>query len=190
MCGRQLDSSTPFCPHCGAALARPAAAQPQGSTRPPKPGDIVKGVFALVIIAGIFGCCTWLVWPTSEADKSQSSPPTAAQLTDAKYLSDRYGLPADDACADGADDYLRSVANYDYAWDHVGALETKFDDFLLLVKRPGVLTVVTNKAKLQNGFGAFQHVELYCDFDTQAYDHDPLHPERAVLGYSIELHDN
>jgi hypothetical protein len=122
------------------------------------------------------------------ADKSQSAQQPAAQLTDAKYLSDRYGLLADTACADGADDYLRSVAKYDYAWDHVGILETKFDDYSLIVKKPGVLTVVSDKAKLQNGFGAFEHVKLFCDFDTQAdYARDP---GKTVLGYSIDLPDN
>jgi len=128
------------------------------------------------------------VWSPGGTDKSQSAPPTAAQLTDAKYLSDRYGLLADTACANGADEYLRSVARYDYAWDHVGALDTKFDDYSLVVKRPGVLTVISDKAKLQNGFGAFEHVTLFCEFDTQAdYVRDPA---STVLSYSIQLPDN
>jgi hypothetical protein len=42
------------------------------------------------------------------------------------------------------------------------------------ITHPGVITLVTDKAKLQNGFGAFQHIVLQCDYDTQS---------KKVLGY-------
>ena len=79
-------------------------------------------------------------------------------------------------CASGADDYLRSIAKYDFKWDDVGFLETKFDKFRKQVAAPGVLVLVSDKAKLQNGFGAYQHVELLCSYDTQS---------KKVLSYSI-----
>ncbi|MHB1959442.1 MAG: hypothetical protein ACYCO5_10475 [Acidobacteriaceae bacterium] len=140
----------------------------------------MKGVFLLVIFAGIAGCCAWLLWPTGGSDQSQSAPPTAAQLKDAKYLSDRYALVAVMACTNGADDYLKSVARYDYTWVPDSELEG-FDFRTSVLKEPGVLTVASDKAKLENGFGAFQRVKLFCDFDTQA---------KVVLGYSIVLPGN
>ncbi|MGD0366667.1 MAG: hypothetical protein ABSA94_04370 [Acidobacteriaceae bacterium] len=48
--------------------------------------------------------------------------------------------------------------------------------------------MVSDKAKLQNGLGAFQHVKLFCDFDTHA--DSALDPGKTVLGYSVELPDN
>ena len=45
------------------------------------------------------------------------------------------------------------------------------------MKSPGVLTNISHKAKLQNGFGVYKHVTLTCDYDTQA---------KKVIGYHIE----
>ena len=61
---------------------------------------------------------------------------------------------------------LRQAAKYDFKWDHIGFLGTKFDRYMKAVTSPGVLTLVTNKVSLQNGFGAYQHVELFCDYNT------------------------
>ncbi len=89
-------------------------------------------------------------------------------LNDAKALDEKYGIDATVHCASGADDYLRSVSKYDFKWDEIGFLDAKFDKYLLHVVSPGVLTSVSDKATLQNGFGAYQRVEILCDYDTQA----------------------
>jgi len=94
--------------------------------------------------------------------------PTQANLENAQYLSDKYGLAAAQHCSDGADNYLRTIAKYDFGWDEVGLLDLKFDHTLAHVDNPGVLTVFSQKAKLQNGFGAYKHIVLYCNYDTQA----------------------
>lgn len=93
--------------------------------------------------------------------------PTQANLEDAQYLSDKYGLAAAQHCSDSADNYLRTIAKYDFGWDETGTLDLKFDHTLAHVDNPGVLTVFSQKAKLQNGFGAYKHIVLYCDYDTQ-----------------------
>lgn len=100
------------------------------------------------------------------AATSPSEQPPA--LNDAAALDAKYGIPAMSACSVYADDYLRKIAKYDFKWDDVGFLGQKFDKYLQKVRRPGVITMVSDKAKLQNGFGAFQHIELLCDYDTQA----------------------
>lgn len=102
---------------------------------------------------------------------SSTAPPvpdTVVDLNDASALDEKYGTSATVYCASDADGYLRTIAKYDFKWDDVGFLETKFDKYLKRVSAPGVLTVVSSKAKLQNGFGAYQHIELLCDYDTQA----------------------
>ena len=97
-------------------------------------------------------------------------------LKDAQALDEKYGIEASLQCASGADDYLRSIAKYDYKWDETGFLETKFDHYRSKVVAPGVLTSTSSKAKLQNGFGAFQHIELLCNYDTQG---------KRVISYSF-----
>lgn len=95
-------------------------------------------------------------------------PPTPAQLSDANSLDNRYDIAAESSCDVYSEDYLRSIAKFDYGWDKTGFLEQKFDKIMKQVVKPGVLTLVTHKAKLQNGYGAFEHITLYCDYDTQA----------------------
>lgn len=110
------------------------------------------------------------------SEPSSSAPDSADVLNDAKALDDKYDISAVVACASGADDYLRSIAKYDYKWDDTGMFETKFDSYLSRVASPGVLTMISGKAKLQNGFGAYQHIVLRCNYDTQ---------NKSVLSYAF-----
>ncbi len=113
----------------------------------------VTCAFVLFCIHGCDGC----------GDPPQ--PPTASQLLDSKYLSDRYEIEARSRCEVGADDYLRSIAKYDFAWD---SKEPEFLEFYKEIAEPGVMRWVTRKAKLQNGFGSYKHIVLTCDYDTQS----------------------
>src|SRR6185437_5012348 len=97
-------------------------------------------------------------------DDQPSTPPQPINLTNAQSLDEKYSAEAVTYCAGSADEYLRSVAKYDFKWDDVGLLETKFDHYLKQLAAPGVLVMVSDKAKLQNGFGAYQHVELLCNY--------------------------
>lgn len=141
--------------------------------------EIAKAL--LMIGLGLLGMVFF--WPKSCGSEStqqattESQLPSENQLNDAKYLDDHYGVGASIGCADGADEYLRSVAKWDFKWDEIGTLEAKFDKYRAYVKSSGILTSVSKKAKLQNGFGAFQHITLTCDYDTQA---------KKVVGYNIE----
>jgi hypothetical protein len=90
-------------------------------------------------------------------------------LNNADALDKKYGTKGTIACSVDADNYLRSIAVHDFAWDKdtEGLLGVKFDRILSNVVQPGVITYISGKAKLQNGFGAFTHIELYCNYDTQ-----------------------
>jgi hypothetical protein len=148
---------------------------------------VALGVFGLLAAGSDDGSSSKSVPPSANASKEASvpapetapapAPPDSAEiLNDAKALDDKYGIEATSYCASRADDYLKTAAKYDYKWDDVGFFETKFDHFRLLVKSPGVLVMTTDKVKFQNGFGAFQRVDLSCDYDTQ---------NKLVLGYSL-----
>lgn len=105
--------------------------------------------------------------PTKSPDTPAVQPLTVAQLSDANFLDGKYEIAAESSCEADSEDYLRSIAKFDYGWDKTGFMESKFDKIMKQVVKPGVLTLVTHKAKLQNGFGAFEHITLYCDYDTQ-----------------------
>jgi uncharacterized protein YecT (DUF1311 family) len=117
--------------------------------------------------------------PDEAARPRKSAADTPAQILDSTYLDNKYSSSANAHCGVEADDYLRSIAKYDFAWDEdaKGFLGTKFDKYLNYVTAPGVITLLSSKAKLQNGFGAYEHLSLYCNFDTQS---------DKVLSFSIE----
>lgn len=108
---------------------------------------------------------------------TDACPDQEPPLKDAHNLDEKYGIYAMDNCARDADDYLRTVTRYDFKWDEIGLLDAKFDSFRSFVKQPGVLTLVSTKASVQNGFGAFRHITLLCDYDTQG---------KRVVGYHIQ----
>jgi hypothetical protein len=181
-CGTKLGGAA-FCPNCGTAFAQPAK-KPQRKVRRAFL-FLLFCVAALIIVAGFIGSSGSSSSSTSNPGSASSATgndqtpaatqtatpppaaPTEADLKDADYLDQHYDIQASTACESWADDYLRQVAKYDFAWDKTGFLESKFDSYSRIVKSPGVLTLITKKAKLQNGFGAFQHVTLVCDYDTQ-----------------------
>jgi hypothetical protein len=128
-------------------------------------------------VLSILTAAVFLILAAGSDENSSSSttstepppvPDSPAVLNDAKALDEKYGPEAIVYCASHADEYLRSIAKFDFGWDEVGFLESKFDKYKQKTPAPGVLTMVTQKAKLQNGFGAFQHIILQCDYDTQA----------------------
>lgn len=86
---------------------------------------------------------------------------------DSAWLENKYGTKGALSCASYADDYLRKVAKYSFRWDDIGFFGFKFNSYLKTVSEPGVITYVSNRASLQNGFGAFVRIELLCDYDTQ-----------------------
>jgi hypothetical protein len=184
-----------FCPNCGAAFVQYVQA-PQVKRRGPL-GRVVLFLligFGVLFVIGILsnsndssssagssspGSSTASSNPPSTTPASTA--PTEANLKDVGYLSGHYEISAEAACEVGADDYLKQTAKYDFAWDKIGMLESKFDSYATTVKSPGILTMLTDKVKLQNGFGAYERVILNCDYDTQAPD------SSGNVSYSIVL---
>jgi hypothetical protein len=130
-----------------------------------KTQKIIDGIKALAMFAII--ALVFAIWHSGSAPQGKANVPTQADLQNAQYLSDKYGVAAEAYCPVAADNYLRTVAKYDFAWDE-GEQYGRFDHTLGLVDHPGVLTLYSEKAKLQNGFGAYTHIVLYCYYDTQA----------------------
>ena len=96
---------------------------------------------------------------------------------DARSLDRNYGSRAESRCADGADDFLKTVGTGSFKWDEIGALDERFDKFVSVTHKPGVLVLTSNKISLQNGFGGFERTVIYCEYDTQAM---------TVLSYKVD----
>jgi hypothetical protein len=114
--------------------------------------------------------------PAPTVPETTAAPAVATDLNDAKALDEKYGTDALVYCASDADDYLRGASKFAFKWDEIGFFDQKFDKILTHVSSPGILTLASNKVSLQNGFGAYERIELLCKYDTQA---------KKVLGYSI-----
>jgi len=98
------------------------------------------------------------------------SAETAALLNNAEALDAKYGMAAAQRCAAGADDYIRSIARFRFSWDDSGIFQNKFDGFEHSVVSPGVLTLTSRKVRLSNGFGVFNPIEIFCNYDTQSQE--------------------
>jgi hypothetical protein len=123
-------------------------------------------IVVMLVLGGLVGCSA-----NTEPDTAAAPPPpdSPAVLNDAKALDEKYGIEATVFCGSHADDYLRSVSQYAFKWDDIAFLDAKFDNYLKVVASPGVLTSVSDKVSLQNGFGAYTRIELFCEYDTQTH---------------------
>lgn len=101
-----------------------------------------------------------------------------AGLFNVTALHEKYGINAADACAGGADDYIRSIAPHRYHWVDTGPLNPLFDRYSPKLAAPGVLTMISSKAAISDGFGNFKPIDLYCNYDTQSQE---------VLSYSYSV---
>jgi len=155
-CRSVIHAKATICPHC------------RSKQRP----DLIQVGCLLVVGLTVFGFVAASFGPTSNKTAPESDKATflAAHASDPKALQDRFGSDADARCTAGADTYLRSVAAHDFQWDEIqgGWLGYKFDKYSTRSVRPGLLTVISDKAKLSNAFGAFQHIDLYCLYDVGA----------------------
>lgn len=103
--------------------------------------------------------------------------PSQSILDNAQALHERYGLQAAESCASGADEYIRSITEHRFHWNDADALEPRFDRFESKVAAPGVLTMISNKAAVSNGFGVFKPLTIYCNYDVSSNE---------VLAYATE----
>jgi hypothetical protein len=87
--------------------------------------------------------------------------------SNAERLSEIAGIAGATMCRSAADSYVASVAKFAHKWDDVGFLGVLFDKYLVKVETPGVLTMTSSHLSLQNGFGAFKRVRVFCDYDTR-----------------------
>jgi hypothetical protein len=144
--------------------------------------EYVKSIVVLCALAAI---CSFVLInvlracdsePANSVSSAAPQKDTSALLEDPQALHDKYGAIAASGCSRSADEYVKSVARYEYKWEDVGMFDEKFNQYSTVYVAPGVTTSKSNKLLLQNGFGAFEREELFCNYDTQ---------EKKVLRYWI-----
>ena len=113
---------------------------------------------------------TFLAGCSPSTDNNADAQFIAQHGGDPKALDDRFSTDIKIACSDGAGDYLRSIAAHEFKWsdDAKGFTGDKFDKFSKLSAGPGLISEVSDRALLSNGFGAFDPVTFYCLYDTKA----------------------
>lgn len=169
-CGKDTpySATSSLCPEC----------KPVRGPKPTKTNaKAVGGLFVVALVAFLLvkACSSS---PGTRTAQSSSPAPAASLLMDGEALDKRFDIQGNSQCSSQADGYLKHASKYNFKWDETGFLEHKFDKFLPVVLGPGVLTYLSDKVSLENGFGAYQRVTLECDYDTQ---HD------KVLAYRIQL---
>lgn len=166
-CGHQVSKKATACPNCGA---------PNKQKKAPIFEWLVAIFFGFLLVTyfhnhqGANGSVSSAdATPIHRSDGAhKKTVAVPINLNVAQALDSKYGIDADAHCATGADNYLKRAAEYEFKWDHVGIFGAKFDRYLPVVPSPGVLTVSTNRVSLENGFGVYKRITLYCDYDTQA----------------------
>jgi hypothetical protein len=147
--------------------------------QPPRETHVALGLIALIVLL-VF--CSILVhdarsfyigYDPFRPNVEQNS----SILNDGAALNQKFGPLAATACGAGADDYIRSITEHRFHWNETSALEPRFDKFSPRVASPGILTLITSKPSVSNGFGLFSPITIYCSYDTE---------DNEVVAYSTE----
>lgn len=119
------------------------------------------------VLAGIVGACKPV---DPEARAANREHLIAEYGHDPAALEQEFGHQAEAACSVRVDDYLKTVVQYDFAWDEAarGLLGTKFDRIITESPGHGMLALKTTRVKFSNIYGAFQRVDVYCLYNATA----------------------
>lgn len=117
-----------------------------------------------VIIPGIAFLTTILI-PENPAQVAAGSAKDAACLTDLQCAGDKFLSTANAYCRPLLLEQAKAIAKWDYQIEEVGFTNSILDKFRWADDTKTQLIYVGDKAKFQNGFGAWKHVGYQCIFD-------------------------
>lgn len=112
-----------------------------------------------------------------QADQEAKAAEVEAELQAAKVEDDRkakelacrqdlqcWGEEGFPAATTYCPSVIQGLAKWDFEWTD-GWTEPKFSRYRWKNQKKGIVTYIGDKLKLQNGFGAWKHVQYTCDFD-------------------------
>ena len=143
-CGAEVSTTAKVCPKCG--VNKPVA------TDPKQAAIGCLGVIALLAIT------VFLLDQCSASDPKTKAQEEKCANDDLQCLGNKGVVVAGVYCKSE----IEKLAKYDVKWTD-GVLEPKFSKFGWRDKKLGVITYVGDKAKFQNGFGAYAPVTYECD---------------------------
>jgi hypothetical protein len=159
-CGAEVSTRAKYCPRCGVS-------------KPVRSGSLTF-LYGLVILVALVIALGQYDGKKTAGPSSNSSAVEKEQFLlqhsdDPKALEDRFDVDAQSTCSVGADDYLKSIAQYDFKWDNdaTGFFGAKFDKVGLTSPGSDMLTLISTRAKLSNVFGAFAPIKFYCLYNAR-----------------------
>jgi hypothetical protein len=163
-CSKQVSNSAEVCPHCGFRLKKATTVKPQTS-------NTAMGCLWLVILLGVFAIirsCTDDAPKGPTAEEEAATPACQADLSCLKRTI-QSGAVVD--CANA----IERQAKWDYQWPD-GSGYSAFPSFIWANAAHSQVALSGSSLKLQNGFGAWQHVTYICYVDV---------PTRRVVNVEI-----
>jgi len=166
-CGKQISSTAPACPHCGApsTISSPTVTAAPVTAKQRQ----TKGATAIFWILA-FGFFFWFVHSFRTHDEANSQAADAATATacagDIKCSGDKFYATAESECRGLLSARAKEIAKWDFKLGEEGMLGR----MLLLNYRwadgsKKQIIYSGDRAKFQNGFGAWKTVGYECLFD-------------------------
>jgi hypothetical protein len=140
------------------------------------------GAIALGAMAGIGIYCAAMEWKSIVTSRAQAATKQQESAgVDGKNLRGgngrgSEGLLAAQACSNGADAFVRSIAKKGYLWVGAATPDERFNGQIAVYVAPGITTSVSDKLLIKDGAGAYRRAELDCNYNSE---------EGAVLKYWI-----
>lgn len=182
-CGREVSSEAEACPHCG---AKPRKLEIP-INKPINPMKIFVGV-----VVGFFVLLFLIsnISPNKEPSNSEQVSDSIAKenkdaecLLDLKCAGDKFTAESNAYCRGLLEDNAASIAKWDFKIGEGGFFDFLFDKFRWADSSHQQIIYIGNKAKFQNGFGAWQRVGYSCSFDVATkrplaawFDNQPMPP--------------
>lgn len=144
-CKKEVSTDAKTCPSCGVKDPTTTAS------------DIIGGIVILLVAVIAVRACM------GNADEQSDDTPVLSDeqcMQDIQCWGDKHSLYAGTYCAEPIEKY----AKYSFEWTD-GMLGSKFSHFRWADKSSGTLTVIGDKLKFQNGFGAWQNMIYECDWN-------------------------
>jgi len=162
-CGKQISSAAPACPHCGAPMTSAAPT----ATATSKKADqrqtrIATGIFWVLVI----GFFLWLYNSFSSHEERNAQEKETACASDIKCSGDKFYATAESECHPLLTARAKEIAKWDFKLGEEGLLGRML---LLSYRWAGddkkQIIYSGDRAKFQNGFGAWKTVSYECLFD-------------------------
>ena len=157
-CKKEVSTLATTCPNCGSPVSKPI-----------KKGEAIAGwfVIATFLAIGYFIYSQVSGTSTTDQERANNKQKEDACKVNLQCSGDKYQSAAEVECRQRLDAQAKSIAKWDFKLGEGGLLDFLLQRFSWVDDSKKQIIYFGDKAKFQNGFGAWQRVEYQCVFDTQ-----------------------